>query len=542
MANLSSTSSTSQTGPKLAHALPTGSAAANVKIGHVQLRDLVHSTGPRGRVAYVSDKCIKEVDVRRGTQTTRTLAALDFQPNCIALSPSGLLLIAGGQRAELQVTTVAPPPRPSSSGRKQSRSRYGTAVSDERGKPVKGGYSVVDESDEETDEEEVDDCMEWSRPGEGQATRTRRNEVRGGGHRDLASINNHVLVLGDEPTTGGVYGETQRNPEQTRIVVSNNDEYVRVYDVDTRESAGREWGGLDLVGAVKLGTAANHVSFSPDGRTMLAVGDDTRLQIFNANSRSRLVDFEHVGSYTSGTEPNFTSAWSASGLQFAAASQDGTVTAWDVRSSRPLASWHVPFRSGYKPHARPLSPPSAPVPTRASMRMGSGAWRTYQTYQYDSRYAGAYMNTEQFMWDPSTQGPGHGIRSLRFSPRGASAPEMLVFAEHTSKVHIIDAQTFTSHQIIEVPRAPRLGPESPVREPVTLPPGGVDQCAGGPVGGAGFYMPGQGVDPRGEREVDLTGVTFDRTGGWMYVGTERSVVEYEMVGRGRRTYDVAEWN
>ncbi|KAG9119254.1 hypothetical protein FRC07_005796 [Ceratobasidium sp. 392] len=536
MANLSTSSQQS----KLAHTLPTASTNALVKIGHVQLRDLVHSTGPRGRVAYVSDKCIKEVDVRRGTQTTRTLAALDFQPNCIALAPSGSLLIAGGQRAELQITTVAPPPRPV---RRSTRARgYGTAVSDERGKPVKGSYSPVDESDEETDEEGSDDGMEWSRPGESEATRTRKVEVRGAGVREIASINNHVLVLGDEMREGGVFGETRRNPEQTRIVVSNNDEYVRVFDVDTRESAGKEWGSMELVGATKLGTAANHVSFSPDGRTMLAVGDDTRLQIFNVNGRSQMVDFEHVGSYTSGTEPNFTSAWSASGLQFAAASQDGTVTAWDVRSSRPLASWHVPYRSGYRPHTtRPSSPPPpALVPARASVRVGSGAWRSY-AHSYDPRYAGAYINTEQFMWDPSTQGPGHGIRSLRFTPRGASSPEMLVFAEHTSHVHIIDAQTFTSHQILDIPRVARTGPASPLREPLGLPAGAVD-CGSGGVGTGMYFMPGQGVDPRGEREVDLTGVTFDRSGGWMYVGTERSVVEYEMVGRGRRSWDAAEWN
>ncbi|KAG8715910.1 hypothetical protein FRC08_010040 [Ceratobasidium sp. 394] len=525
---MANTNLSQSTGPKLAHALPTASTTAAVKIGHVQLRDLVHSTGPRGRVAYVTDKAVKEVDISRGTQSTRTLVALDFQPNCVALSPAGNLLIAGGQRAELQITTVAPPPRPS---RKQSRTRgYGTALSDERGKAVKGGY--IDEgSDEETDEEL--DEMEWSRAGEGEATRTRRVEVRGVGMREIASINNHVLVLGDESSEGGVYGGIQ-HPEQTRVVVSNNDEYVRVFDVDTRESAGKAWGCMELVGSVKLGTAANHVSFSPDGRTMLAVGDDTRLQIFNAHARSQMVDFEHVGSYTSGTEPNFTSAWSASGLQFAAASQDGSVTAWDVRSSRPLASWRVPYRSGYRPHTRPIAQP--PPPTRPSTRINSGVWHTT-----DARYAGAYINTEQFMWDPSTQGPGHGIRSLRFSPPSSSTPQVLVFAEHTSHVHIIDAQTFSAHQILDIPRAPRHGPStSPVHEPLGLPPGAVD-CGSGGVGVGGYYMPGQ-VNPRGEREVDLTGVTFDKSGGWMYVGTERSVVEFEMVGRGRRTWEVAEWN
>jgi len=152
------------------------------------------------------------------------------------------------------------------------------------------------------------------------------------------------------------------------------------------------------------------------------------------------------------------------------------------------------------------------------------------------------MNTEQFLWDPSTPGPGHGIRSLRFTPAGGNR-EMLVFTEHTSHVHVIDAQTFSDHQILNVPSVPRDGPASPLRDPVELPP--TADCGYANAGmmslGGGYYMPGKGRDTRGEREVDLTGLTFDRTGRWMYVGTERSVVEFEMVPRRGRTYDAAEW-
>lgn len=152
------------------------------------------------------------------------------------------------------------------------------------------------------------------------------------------------------------------------------------------------------------------------------------------------------------------------------------------------------------------------------------------------------MNTDQFMWDPSTPGPGHGIRSLRFSR--SVGGEVLVFAEHTAHVHVVDARTFTEHQILDVPRAPRTGPASPVREAVGLPVSTAADCLSGPGGAAygGLYTNGQGLNPRGEREVDLTGVTFDRSGGWMYVGTESSVVEFEMIGGRGRTYDFAEWN
>ncbi|KAJ1303673.1 hypothetical protein OPQ81_008100 [Rhizoctonia solani] len=453
------------TGSKLAHPLPTATTPAAVRIGHVQLRDLVHSTGPRGRVAYVTEKSIKEVDVRRGVQSTRTLASLDFQPNCIALSPSGGLVVAGGQHAELQFTTIAPPPHPSLA-RRRNRNKGYTAVSDERYKARKGN-GLEESSDKESDEEEVDESMGWSMDGS-EAIRTRRLEVRGTEYRHMASINNHVLILGNEEIDGGIYGQGKREPGQTRIIVSNNDECVRVFDVDTRESASsKEWGTMELVGLVKLGTPANHVSVSPDGRTMLAVGDDTRLQIFNVNARSSLVDFERIGSYTSGTEPNFTSAWSASGLQFAAASQDGTVTVWD-------------------PSTSPSSSPYLGVPR-----------------PYDSRFAGAYMNTEQFLWDPSTPGPGHGIRSLRFSPGGGNR-EMLVFTEHTAHVHVIDVQTFSQHQILNVPSAPREGPASPLRDPVGLPP--TADCGYSTTGmsiGGGYYVPGKGRDTRGERELNL---------------------------------------
>lgn len=81
-----------------------------------------------------------------------------------------------------------------------------------------------------------------------------------------------------------------------------------------------------------------------------------------------------------------------------------------------------------------------------------------------------------------------------------------------------------------------------MREAVGLPLS-VTECVSGPGGvGAGYYTNSGGLNPRGEREVDLTGVTFDRSGGWMYVGTERSVVEFEMAGGRGRTYDFAEWN
>ncbi|CAE6458556.1 unnamed protein product [Rhizoctonia solani] len=151
-------------------------------------------------------------------------------------------------------------------------------------------------------------------------------EVRRAGNHDIASINSHVLVWGNEETDGGIYGQRSREPERTRIVVSNMHEFVRVFGVDTGGSANsKEWVIMELVGFVKLGSPASHRAL---------------------NAQSSLVDFERVGVYAIGTKHDFTWGWSASGLQFMVALQDNTVTVWDVRALPPLPSLCIPQQSG----------------------------------------------------------------------------------------------------------------------------------------------------------------------------------------------------
>ncbi|CAE6442894.1 unnamed protein product [Rhizoctonia solani] len=229
---------------------------------------------------------------------------------------------------------------------------------------------------------------------------------------------------------------TDPEPKHTCIIVSNNNKCIRLFDVDTRESASsKESGMMELTGSVKLRTPTNHVLVSPDGWAMLAVA----LSTLNASDPIPCRTQLYLGTVL----------------------------------KRP------PVCGGIARRPVESSPASS---TSSLLSPYLGAPRAY-----DSRFAGAYTNTEQFL--------GHGIRSLRFSPAGGNL-EMLIFTEDTSHAYVIDAQTFSEHQALNVPTAPRDGPASPLRDPVRLPP--TADCGHPSAGMGGYYIPGKGRNTRGE--------------------------------------------
>ncbi|OBZ88307.1 Uncharacterized protein C4G3.03 [Choanephora cucurbitarum] len=61
---------------------------------------------------------------------------------------------------------------------------------------------------------------------------------------------------------------------EVRLLVSNNDASIRIYSVPD----------LDLIDTLDFRTAVNHTSVSPDGRKMITVGDDNRVQLFHVTS------------------------------------------------------------------------------------------------------------------------------------------------------------------------------------------------------------------------------------------------------------------
>ena len=160
---------------------------------------------------------------------------------------------------------------------------------------------------------------------------------------------------------------------------------------------------------------------SPDGRTLLCVGDSSDVHLHRITGGSRLsfapiatlslsahIQHSHDASgglsQVSSIPASFSTAFSADGAKFAVASQEGVVVVWDVRSTKPLRVFSTDrARAGV---------PGPVVPGRIPTGAGSG-------WMYESP------------WDwarPGARAPGWGVRSVKFSPPGVGR-EVMTFTE-----------------------------------------------------------------------------------------------------------------
>ena len=182
-------------------------------------------------------------------------------------------------------------------------------------------------------------------------------------------------------------------------------------------------------------------SVSPDGRTLLSVGDSPQVYLHHISGSSHL-SFEsiakyslmpytpsvfthqlHSPQYASPPLPaSFSTSYSANGMKFAVGSQEGVAVVWDVRSSKPLKVFETDR-------------------TRGRERRATGE-------------ASGFMYEED-LWDWSRGGsraPGWGIRSIKFSPEGADGKEVLVFTEVSSSSSV----TFLPDSLTMRPCSTRL--------------------------------------------------------------------------------------
>ncbi|OCF36577.1 hypothetical protein I316_01828 [Kwoniella heveanensis BCC8398] len=293
------------------------------------------------------------------------------------------------------------------------------------------------------------------------------------------------------------------------IMLREREEFERIIGMHVGAGTGlegpddtREERRLNKVGGTRFKVATNHSSLSPDLKTMVSVGDSTDVNVFEVIDGGR--EFRKIAVYEAASDAGFSTAWSKDGRKFAVASQDGQVTIWDHRSSRPLAIFHTTATKAVESEStdgpsftddvtasRLSSSPSS------SMSSGSG-WNL----------VGPDTNNITLR-DPITGVPSIGTstsgreaaRVVKFSPEGSSR-DLMVFSEENSNIHIIDAQTFHSHLIVPVPHVPS-GTADP--DALTRPRLGIE--------GGGW---------------GIAGVAFDPTGDWLYSGTERTVVEWDL--------------
>lgn len=237
-------------------------------------------------------------------QPTRILSHLHFTPNSLTHLPVGVndtLIAAGGQESEIHLSLHT------SSSSRSNRTRQ---------------------------------VWEFESP------------LRG-------SINNSVLLTSLSLT------RANESSVEPRVGVSNNDGSVKLYNIPMRVHNNRR--KLQEVGVIKLDVPINHcmcsffvcilifmfystASISPDGRTLLSVGDSNKVYFHRITGGAQVTfspittliipppDSSPLGGYsTSSLTASFSAAFSSDGSKFAVASQEGVVAVWDVRgTSKPI--------------------------------------------------------------------------------------------------------------------------------------------------------------------------------------------------------------
>ncbi|GJJ08020.1 hypothetical protein Clacol_002227 [Clathrus columnatus] len=392
----------------------TAAALARPTIAHSQLRYLITCPQRRGIVYYVSDKSIVERDLLHPYLPPRNVIDLEFLPTCFAAStiasnPQAILFAAGGQHSQLHLslhsfTPVTSPHPPTYTPPKLLWKHDGT------------------------------NCEE-------------SQEI-------VNTIMFSPTSLTDEPRRPG--------SSDLRMVVGGNNKAVRFYDLILQPNT-KDSQRMQLCGQVMIETCVNHVSISPNGRTLLCVGDTPKIYLYHISPGSN-VTFLPIAIYDLPRPPShllsfppspttppssfssiacFSSAWSPDGFKFVVGSQEGQLCVWDVRSASPIFEYWTPYRVNHK-------------------------WKEWQWEGVSSGWGVSSLDEN---------GPDSGIRSVKFTG-GESDRELLVWVEQTSNMHVIDARTFdlATHSIIPFPDLSDLLPPSldptlmPSSTPIESPP------------------------------------------------------------------------
>ncbi|KAJ6561868.1 hypothetical protein B0H19DRAFT_89131 [Mycena capillaripes] len=232
------------------------------------------------------------------------------------------------------------------------------------------------------------------------------------------SINNSILLTSLSLT------DSNESSAEPRMAVSNNDRVVMFFDVPVRSRPSK----ITSVGAVRFNVPVNHSSISPDGRTLLSVGDSSKVFLHRLTGGA-YITASPIATLTLPPTSNpfsspalvasFSTAFSADGSKYAVASQEGAVAVWDVRSTRPLKVFHTDKTRG------------------SSRASASTTWLSEDPQEWSHR---------------KSRGPGWSARNVKFG--GRPGRELMLFTEHTSLIHVIDARTFETEEILHMPAFP----------------------------------------------------------------------------------------
>lgn len=293
---------------------------------------------------------------------------------------------------------------------------------------------------------------------------------------------------------------------------------------------------MELSGSVRLSTALNHCSLSPDGRTLLVVGDTPEVSVLNVSGGMGTT--MKLTTTLEAADASFSTAWSADGRKFAVSSQNGEVRVWDVRSTKPLAKF-VASRAGASTRAVKFTPEGAPQELMAFAEGSSNfhvvdasTFTTHQTLTVppiESPSCPSLSRSKRFLGSPPPLNTNTRSRSSSSPTPGAGASTLaldrtLPIRRSFTPAHLL----LSSFHLV----SPSQRPSSPPR-PFSRTDALQAQVHAGLYADLtlGEYKPpvpwyasgyGSNTDP------EITGLTWDPTGRWLYVGTEGSVVEWSV--------------
>ncbi|KAJ3853600.1 WD40-repeat-containing domain protein [Lentinula lateritia] len=248
-----------------------------------------------------------------------------------------------------------------------------------------------------------------------------------------ASINNSILL------TSLNLGRSNESSLEPRLAISNNDCTVKFFDIPMSVRGGGNSLKIRNAGSVRLNVAVNHSSISPDGTCLLSVGDSSKVYLHRIHGGGQLSfssiatlampppDRNLLSHFSSSLAASFSTSFSRDGTKYAVASQEGVVCVWDVRSTKPLKVYQTDKSESWN---------------------GAG-----------NGLASGYLSDDPYEWTRGlSKAPGWSARNVKFGNGGVDGcgKEIMTFTEHTSQLHVIDARTFETEEIIQVPSIPAL--------------------------------------------------------------------------------------
>ncbi|GAA5846942.1 hypothetical protein JCM9279_006961 [Rhodotorula babjevae] len=410
------------------------SVRATTTASHPQLRDLLAYTPEAGNA--VSLVCYDSIcSVSLYAERPPEYTPLKFSPSTISTG-CGLVCV-GGQSSELALTSATPgsdwchqylpaTSQPSSTGVRTLHSgsiNNSISIAPSPHSPSTPRV-LVSSNDEAIRVFEV-----AGRPPDFRAAKRRRERER----RTRGSVvdQSWAAAAAGPPSSSGTRRTSDDESGHDERDSEDDDEQQQRRSSPVEEHPSFDAGGECFLAPIpsadiRLRTAVNHCSVSPDGKWLVAVGDTNEVFLYD----TRAAGYELAHTFTASDDASFSTDWSEDNVTFAVASQDGFVHVYDLRAL-----------------------PSASRPASPTLRGANSSPRKV-----------AELRTTQ-------PGPAGAARKVRFSPGGRRIDSgLMAFTEHRNRIHVVDARTFETFQIIDVPSASPSSTSSSSPSPPPLRP------------------------------------------------------------------------